>query len=503
MLCHRPQGCLRGLILPFVGLFLCISARAQSTRADSNAADLKTQVDALRSSLSDTRSELERSRQEVVDLRRRLEDLEARMGASASKPAPQTTPSSAYPTLEDALKAPQPSVAFGGEAAATQEREDMLAAQIEEQKQTKVESGSHYKVKLSGLILMNTHINSGIVDNTDVPGLALPRAAGQPNGDFGATLRQTLLGLEVTGPKLAGASTAADVQMDFFGGFPIYQYGVTSGLVRLRIARATFDWGDTKLVAGQDAPFFSPLSPTSYASVGEPALSWTGNLWVWTPQIRVEHRWNLSESSGLILQGGLLDPVTEYIPDFQFDRAPTPGESSRQPALATHLSWNGKLGTQSATVGAGTYYSRQSYGFDRNVDAWAATADWDVPLGRWFGLSGEFFRGRALGGLGGGIWNSIVASGDPDDASTRLAGLGTVGGWSQLKIKPLSKWEFNVAAGADNPLASDLRIFPNPMGSQFPALARNQSLFVNSIYRPRSNLILGSGIPPVADLCCQ
>lgn len=65
-----------------------------------------------------------------------------------------------------------------------------------------------------------------------------------------------------------------------------------------------------------------------------------------------------------------------------------------------------------------------------------------------------------------------------------------MGGWSQLKIKPLSKWEFNVAAGADNPLASDLRIFPNPMGSQFPALARNQSLFVNSIYRPRSNLIL-------------
>ncbi len=446
-------------------------------------------MDALRSSLSDTRAELQRSHEEVVDLRRRLEELETRLGASASKPAPQTLPSPEYPTLEDALKA-QPSAAPAGGGEATQEHEDMLAARIEEQNQTKVESASRYKVKLSGLVLMNAYSNRGAVDSTDLPGLALPRAPGQTNGDSGATLRQTLLGLEVTGPKLAGASTAADVQMDFFGGFPAYQYGVTAGLVRLRIARASLDWSGTRLVIGQDAPFFSPLSPTSYASVGEPALAWAGNLWVWTPQIRVEHRWSLSESSGLTLQGGLLDPLTEYIPEMQFDRSPTPGESSRQPALATHLVWNGRLWQQPASVGVGGYYERQSYGFSRNVDAWAGTADWALPLRPWLGLSGEFYRGRALGGLGGGVWNSIVANGDPDLGSTRIAGLNTVGGWSQLKIKAAPKLEFNVAAGTDNPLASDLRIFPNPSGSELPALGRNQSLFANSIYRPRSNLIL-------------
>jgi hypothetical protein len=487
---HRPRGGLRGLILPVVGLSLCGLIRAQSPpTAGFSITELKAQVEALRSSLSDTKVELERSHQEVADLRRRLEELETRLGASAAKPAPQTAPSPAYPTLEDALKAQQ-SAAPPGEAGATQEREDTLAAQIEEQNQTKVESGSRYKVKLSGLVLMNTYTNRGTVDNTDLPGLALPRPAGQTNGDFGATLRQTLLGLDVTGPKLAGARTAADVQMDFFGGFPSYQYAVTSGLVRLRVARARLDWPSTSLVVGQDAPFFSPLSPTSYASVGEPAFSWAGNLWVWTPQIRLERRWSLSESSGVTLQAGILDPLTEYFLDTQFDRTPSQGESSRQPALATHLAWKGKLGAQSAAMGVGGYYERQSYGSDRNVDAWAVTADWDLPLGRWFGLSGEFFRGRALGGLGGGVWNSIVATGDHDLSSTRLAGLGTVGGWSQLKIKPVSKWEFNVATGTDNPLASDLRLFPNPTGSNFPPFARNQSLFANSIYRPRSNLIL-------------
>lgn len=446
-------------------------------------------MDALRSSLSDTKADLERSHQEVIDLRRRLEDLEARLGASAAKPAPQAEPSPAYPTLEDALKAQQAATP-PSEAGATQERVDTLAAQIEEQNQTKVESGSRYKVKLSGLVLMNTYTNRGAVDNSDLPGFAHPRPAGQTNGDFGATLRQTLLGLDVTGPKLAGARTAANVQMDFFGGFPSYQYGVTSGLVRLRVARASLDWPSTRLVVGQDAPFFSPLSPTSYASVGEPALSWAGNLWVWTPQIRVEHRWSVSDSSGVTLQAGILDPLTEYFLDTQFDRTPSPGESSRQPALATHLAWKGNVWARPATIGLGGYYERQSYGFDRNVDAWAATADWDLPFGRWFGLSGEFFRGRALGGLGGGVWNSIVATGDHDLSSTRIAGLGTVGGWSQWKIKPTSKLEFNVAAGTDNPLASDLRIFPNPMGSNFPPFARNQSLFANSIYRPRSNLLL-------------
>ena len=485
---QRPREYLRGLTLFVMGLRLSVPGCAQTPPpTGAPPPELQAQVDALRSSLGDTRAELERSHQEVVDLRRRLEELEARLGTSSSKAVPQAPSSPEYPTLEDALKAQQ-SASGGGEGA--QQHEDMLAAQIEEQNQTKVESASRYKVKLSGLVLMNAYTNRGAVDNADLPALAFPRASGQTNGDTGATLRQTILGLQVTGPKLAGASTSANLQMDFFGGFPQYQYGFTAGLVRLRVADATLDWSGTKLVIGQDAPFFSPLSPTSYASVGEPAFAWAGNLWVWTPQIRVEHRWSFSESSGITLQGGLLDPLTEYIPDFEFDRKPTQGESSRAPALATHLVWNGNLWKQPVSVGVGSYYERQAWGFDRHVDAWAGTADWSLPLGQWLGLSGEFYRGRALGGLGGGGWNSIVASGDPDLGSTRIVGLDTVGGWLQLKIKATPKLEFNVAAGADNPLASDLRIFPNPMGSEFPALGRNQSLFVNSIYHPRSNLLL-------------
>jgi hypothetical protein len=61
---------------------------------------------------------------------------------------------------------------------------------------------------------------------------------------------------------------------------------------------------------GQDNLFFSPLSPTSYATVLEPAMSWSGNLWVWTPAIEVTHRFHLNDASSLVLQGGVLDPLT-------------------------------------------------------------------------------------------------------------------------------------------------------------------------------------------------
>src|SRR5581483_4554828 len=146
---------------------------------------------------------------------------------------------------------------------------------------------------------MNTYANAGTVDISDMPNLAFGKAPGATGGDFGATLRQTELGLEVVGPQLAEAATGGDLQADFFGGFPDVNYGVTSGLFRLRTARGYLDWGHTKLVVGQDVPFFSPLSPTSYASMGEPPLAWAGNLWVWTPQIRIEHTWDLSDTSKL------------------------------------------------------------------------------------------------------------------------------------------------------------------------------------------------------------
>jgi hypothetical protein len=65
-----------------------------------------------------------------------------------------------------------------------------------------------------------------------------------------------------------------------------------------------------------------------------------------------------------------------------------------------------------------------------------------------------------------------------------------MGGWSQLKVKPWTKLEFNAAVGQDSSFAGELRQFVAASGYFSAALARNRGGFLNFIYRPRSNLLL-------------
>ena len=124
--------------------------------------------------------------------------------------------------------------------AALAEDQQLLSAKVEDQYQTKVESGSKYRVRLSGLVLLNVFSTRGAVDNLDLPKMANAKAPGESNGSFAATARQSLLSLDVHGPQWRGAKTSGDVTFDFFGGFPSNPEGVTAGLVRLRTAKICF-----------------------------------------------------------------------------------------------------------------------------------------------------------------------------------------------------------------------------------------------------------------------
>ena len=120
-------------------------------------------------------------------------------------------------------------------AATLEEEYQLLSGKVDEQYQTKVESASKYRVRLSGIVLLNLFSNVGTVDNTDIPAVAYDRPPGGSGGSFGGTLRQSQIGLEVFGPQLAGARTTADLQFDLGGGFPRTLNGVNFGLLRLRI----------------------------------------------------------------------------------------------------------------------------------------------------------------------------------------------------------------------------------------------------------------------------
>ena len=371
-----------------------------------------------------------------------------------------------------------------------EEDQELLSAKVDEQYQTKVESASKYRIRLSGTVLVNMFDNTGTVDNIDFPAIAVDSPT-YTKGSIGGTLRQSLVGVEVFGPEIKGGKVGGDLQFDFAGGFPNAPDGVTLGLPRLRTGTVHLMWPKTTMVAGQDAPFFSPLSPSSIASIALPALAYSGNLWTWIPQIRLEHRFDLTKESNILLQGGLLDPLTGELPPYQYGRVPQAGEGSRRPASAARVAWTRRIFGHELTVGTSGYYSRQNWNFRRYVDAWAAASDWIVPFGNRLEFSGEFYRGRAIGGLGGGIGRSVMFSGASVDPRARVKGLDSTGGWAQMKFRQNDKLEWNAAYGQDSVPAKDVRLFPFVQQSYYgSSVTRNQSGFLNFIYRPRSDVLL-------------
>lgn len=487
------------MILPFMVLVPRVRAAAQDRpEQDASATDslrtLEQRVDQLSALLEELRAEVKRSHQESQQLRLELDTTRAQLSLLAKTDLTRTSKVDGnIVSKENAQADPQTAQSPADERLEKlEENQQLLQSKIDDQYQTKVESSSKYRVKLSGIALLNIFGTHGNVDNADLPNYARERGPLDSSGSFGASVRQSMLGLDVFGPKLAGARTSAKVQVDFFGGFPQTPDGITAGLVRLRTATMQLDWKRTSIVAGQDEPFFSPLSPTSLASLANPAFAYAGNLWTWTPQVRVEHRVPLTEGSNLVIEGGIMDALTGEIPYSQAYRNPQAGERSGQPAYGARIAWSRSAWKQPLSFGGGSYYARQNWGFGRNVDAWAATADWQVPAGPWFALSGEFYRGRGVGGLGAAEGRSVTYNGPLTSSSTSVVGLDTAGGWAQLKYSPIEKLEFNTAFGEDVPYARDLAYSNNSNSYVASGLGRNESGFFNVIYRPRSNIVFSA-----------
>jgi hypothetical protein len=459
------------------------------TSGDPAVRELQDQVRELRSLVEEMRAENAQSRTEMQHLRQDLQATRALLehgepaapnevaAKPSAVPSEQTSPESG--SLEERVQKLEDSTA-------------LIGSKVDEQYQTKVETASKYRARLHGIVLMNAFRNVGNSNNQDFPDYAEPVAPGFPQANSGATLRQSQIGLEVFGPTVWGAKTSADVQFDFAGGFPATGNGVNFGVVRLQTADVRFDWDHTSLVAGQDGLFISPLSPTSFASLATPTFGFAGNLWAWTPQVRVEHRFALSDQQTLTLQAGVLDNLDWEYPWNSFYRTAQAGELSGQPAYALRTAWSRTVHDHPLSFGVAGYYGRQNWTWDRYVDAWAGMADWQIPIVSRLTLSGEFYRGRGIGGLGGGIGTSILYGGSPKDPFSPIHGLDSIGGWAQLKFQLTPKVELNGAVSQDNAYAEDVRGFATDYNNFGPILGRNRGGLGNVIFRPRSDLLLAA-----------
>ncbi len=463
-------------ITPFLLLWLGSLTQAVCAQA-TNSDDTSQQIQHLTEAMERTQAQLQESQRQLDAMRAQLAALQRQM-TSRSVPL-QTSPSDTAKAIDE-----------------LRERQTMQESQIATHEQTKVETESKYPLKISGQLLFNAFVNTSAVDAPPIPTLAL---AG--SGTTGASVRQTVLGFSARGPHLFGAQSYADLHIDFDGSpqsgstgsnYTGY-YSGNSTFLRLRTADAGLRWDRTEVFFSLDRPLLSPEAPTSLTSVAEPALAWSGNLWTWNPQLGVTHDLTLSGAHALRLQAALMDVGDASMPGSSVGGAagvaPTLSERSRWPALEARIALGAPRPDEGSHIGVGGYFAPHLDPLGRRFDAWAATLDTRLQLSDRLSLSGSFYRGQALGGLGGGAYKDLAYLADSTSGNYYYSPLADVGGWAQVKETINARLQFNAALGLDNAFAEQVRRYANPSGTIYQNLARNRTYTGNVIWSPSAYLV--------------
>jgi hypothetical protein len=313
----------------------------------------------------------------------------------------------------------------------------LLREQMAAQAESQVQAASRVRVDLFGRVLMNAFSNSGRVNSVDVP-LFVRDTAGR-NG-ASASVRQSSFGLTVQVEQVLGGRFDGELDTDFFGGQQPSSGGRHFPLWRLRKARGRLSWSRGELLVGQDVPLVNGLNPTSVAAFGTPEFAAAGNLWLWLPQVR--GTWYVTAGGAFALQGAVLAPASgDAVEPFDtdFDAA----ERSARPVLQGRLRGRWSAGERTGEVGVGVHQGWLRNGADALVNSAAVAVDAVVPLGPVLTLRGEWYRGRALRGLGGG---GIAQGITTDGAAVRDRG-----GWAQVELAPSSRYSLGAGCGVADP----------------------------------------------------
>ncbi len=387
---------------------------------------------------------LDRLEQENRALTAQVSELRARLDG---KTAPADTPAG---------------VPEGSPPATMDQRLEIQERRTAELAQSKVEASQKFPVRLTGMALFNTFLDSHQSGGSDYPVVASNPGAGHA----GATLRQTVIGLDFRGPVTVwGGSVHGSAYMDFFG-------SATSQPMRLRTASIEIAWKTRNVMVGLEKPIFNPREPTSLAQVGVSPLTGAGNLWLWLPQARFEQDFRFGSSTGLRAQMGVLQTR---------EQNPYPGSGFTGPLEPARPALEGRYeffhnfdDDRRIEIASGFHVSRTHAG-GLSIPSSLFSVDWFLnPWGR-VEFTGAFYDGQNVAPLGNGFQQGYSIYGEYGRA------VESVGGWGQFTIHTVPRLDFHLFTGQQDDNNRQLTV---------GRIGKNLLFGGNFFYRLAPNVIL-------------
>jgi type II secretory pathway component PulM len=354
-------------------------------------------------------------------------------------------------------QAPQPAPSVEDKVAINETR-------TQELEQTKVGSSQRLPIRITGMVLFNSFLNSKASGGDEYPTFAW---LGN-HASAGGTLRQTTIGLEYYGPQtFLGGSVHGSLNMDFWGG---------SGTsldqdLRIRTGSIQIDWASRSIMAGLESPIFAPRQPASLAQVAFAPLSGAGNLWLWVPQVRFEQKLSLGDQTGIRAQVGMVETgeMESYLEEPAGIAPARPGVEGR------FLFYHG-LETGSRIEIAPGFHTSVTHVDGLSVPSHIFSVDWFARPWQKLEFSGAFFTGQNVGPLGGVQPGFTVIS--PFSAIP----VHSQGGWAQLALPITNRLSFHLFSGVEDDRNRDL-----VSGD----IGRNWMYGANLFYRLAPNVLLG------------
>jgi hypothetical protein len=344
--------------------------------------------------------------------------------------------------------------------AALEEKLEIQQQRLEEQAQTKVEASQRFPIRLTGMALFNAFLNSKQNGGSEYPVVA---SATGP-GTAGATLRQTIVGLDFRGPTTAwGGKVQGSFYVDFFA-------GATNSAMRVRTGSIEVDWKSRSIMMGLEKPIFNPREPSSLAQVGVSPLTGAGNLWLWLPQVRAEQDFHFGAATGLRAQMGVVQ--TREIGPYVGSVVP---EAAR-PGLEGRFNFFHNLDDERRLEFAPGFHASTTHAGGHSIPSNLFSLDWFFNPWRRVEFTGAFYTGQNVAHLGSGTRQGFAVFGYSAYA------IQSKGGWGQVTLRAAPRLDFHLFTGQVDDASPELGA---------GAIGKNLLFGANTYFHLAPNVLLG------------